>query len=266
MNIKKTQPTNIYLTYTDMAPSTKQAKNTKPLPDVLPTGVGEVKSAVTCLLKSFSIRISPTMKPQYVLGMVTTLKLLLDKLIDLKRIDKSCLNNVSKISEENRDLQEKLIAETNSEEDKDILMAMLEIESLCKEESPSIDHLTEVITSMRLYNALVKRKVTAETLYSEETSEKKTDFRKLTEEEKEQYRRRAKEINFEKGLVVYPVKPTTPKKTSKKEESSEETKEDNVASSEEEDVEEREIDLESSTKRVDELKKAAERMSKSKGT
>jgi hypothetical protein len=187
-----------------MANSVKKVKS-KPLPDVLPQGAGEVKTSISCIFKWFSSPISPTIKSEYILGLVTTLKLLVDDLIKIKKCDLACSNiNMSSASQEDRKIFEKLVASKNSEEDKDIIMAMLEITALCGEDNPSISHIYQVISGLRFYNALVKRKINAESLFADETSQQKSKFKEISEDQKRLYKEKAKEMNIEKGLVIVP--------------------------------------------------------------
>jgi len=140
-----------------------------------------------------------------ILRLVTASKLLVDDLIKIKICDLSCSNiDMSSASQEDRKFSEKLLASKNSEEDKDINMAMLEITALCGEDNPSISHIYQVISGLRFHNALVKRKITAESLFADETSQQKSKFKEISEDEKRLYKEKAKEMNIEKGLVIVP--------------------------------------------------------------
>jgi hypothetical protein len=50
----------------------------------------------------------------------------------------------------------------------------------------------------------VKRKITAESLFADETSQQKSKFKEISEDQKRLYKEKAKEMNIEKGLVIVP--------------------------------------------------------------
>jgi hypothetical protein len=208
--------------------SSNQAKTAKPPSDDLVATSAEFKNTIGTILKTINtLRTDNMYKKEYTMGMITTLKFMMDSLIRTKKIDTNLVNvDVTKLSDDERSLHEKVLADNVSEEDKDLVIAVSHVKFLC-ENFKDMSQAYEVLSELGLFKAFVKRKATAESMFSETTSQNKTEFKNLSNEEKEHYKNMALERNMERCIPVYPSK-TSKKTTNSSDENENEYSSQNV--------------------------------------